>query len=458
MLFEQIKTNGLGCYSYVIGCPASGVVAVVDPRRDVDIYLQIANEYDLSITHIFETHVHADHVSGAQELRALTGAEICIHESTPINYEAIKLSDGDEFHFGNAILRVLHTPGHTPGSVSFLVTDLARSSLPSIILTGDLLFVGDIGRPDLPGDEILDEQVESLYNSLYKTLGDLPDYLEVYPAHGEGSLCGQGMSAKPSSTLGYERLTNPMLRFSDYKSFKQRVLSNLPMRPPSFEKIINTNLDGASISIKRVAEEHALSAEEAVAMYKEGATILDLRSALSFGAAHIPGSINVDFTDGPKLNWVGMATPPYKPLVLVLPSDQEFEAVCTELRRIGCDDVKGWLKGGFDTWLESGMETASFTYISATSLLEHLAGDNPPTLIDVRTPAEFNSTSIKDAVHVPIDLIISMDSCTNDAVTQTVVVCQSGFRAAIAASILQTKGCNDLTILSGGMIAWENIT
>lgn len=247
MFFKQVTTPGLGCFSYLIGCPLAGRMAVVDPKRDIAVYLEEAHAHGMKITHIFDTHVHADHISGARELSRATGADIYIHESAPVEYEAKKLSHGDVFDFGAAHLQVLHTPGHTPNSISLLVTDKARSEKPQMILTGDLLFVGDTGRPDLPGEEILKEQIQNLFDSLNLTLGDLPDGLEVYPAHGQGSLCGGGMSAKPHSTLGYERLANPRLRLKDFEAFSQSILSQLPMRPQSFSHIIATNLRGAPL-------------------------------------------------------------------------------------------------------------------------------------------------------------------------------------------------------------------
>ena len=185
MFFQQITTPGLGCFSYIIGCPLAGVAAVVDPKRDAAVYAETASRHGMRITHIFDTHIHADHISGARELARMTGASIYIHESAPVGYKAEKVADGDAFTFGNAALRVLHTPGHTPNSISLLVTNLSRSEQPDMILTGDLLFVGDTGRPDLPGEDILDEQVRNLYDSLFRVLGALPDGLEVYPAHGQ---------------------------------------------------------------------------------------------------------------------------------------------------------------------------------------------------------------------------------------------------------------------------------
>lgn len=196
MYFNQISVPGLGCQSYCIGCPAAKAMMVVDPKRDIQDYLDIAHQEGMNITHIVNTHLHADHVSGDQELSAATGADIYINDSVEINYPHRNIENGDRFTLGAAQIEVLHTPGHTPNSISLIVTDTSRSQDPQMILTGDLLFVGDVGRPDLPGAEILDEQVENLYNSLYKTIADFPDHLEVYPAHGEGSLCGRGMSAK----------------------------------------------------------------------------------------------------------------------------------------------------------------------------------------------------------------------------------------------------------------------
>ena len=457
MFFEQISTPGLGCYSYAIGCPSGGVMAVVDPRRDIDVYLRIAAENGMRITHIFDTHVHADHISGAQDLRASTHADIYIHESAPVKYEAKKLKNGDEFEFGYVTVNTLHTPGHTPNSVSLLITDTTRSPEPEMILTGDLLFVGDIGRPDLPGAEILDEQVENLYNSLYKTLWALPDYLEVYPSHGQGSLCGQGMSAKPFTTLGYERLANPMLQFPDFAGFKSAILSKFPMRPQSFPSIINTNMNGAALVPERNLAElakYALSADKADELRKDGALLLDLRNALAYGVAHIPGSINVDFSDGPKLNWLGVAVPPGVPLVLILPSDNNFEEICVELRRIGYDTIKGWLKDGIHAWIDSDRETQSLPYLSASDLRMRLAGPNHPVMLDVRSPEEFKSMKIEGSINLTFDRIMEQSTCPVNPDKEVIVICQSGFRAGIAASILRAQGCIHVSILSGGVNAW----
>ncbi len=226
MYFKQITVPGLGCNSYVIGCPGARQAVVVDPKRDVQEYMDISRDEGMKITHIIETHVHADHVSGNQELKSRTGADIYYSEHAPVTFDHKTLAEGDRIEFGMVKLEVLFTPGHTPNSISLLVTDKARADEPWMILTGDLLFVGAIGRPDLAGEEILEEQVRNLYHSLYEKIGQLPGHLEVYPAHGMGSLCGKGMSAKTSSTLGYEQKTQEVLRLPDFSAFHDLLHEN----------------------------------------------------------------------------------------------------------------------------------------------------------------------------------------------------------------------------------------
>lgn len=454
MFFQQFTTPGLGCFSYLIGCPLAGTAFVVDPRRDADIYCDVAAKNGMRITHIFDTHVHADHISGTRELARATGASIYIHESAPVGYEAKKISNGETFTFGNAGVRVLHTPGHTPNSISLLVTDLSRSTEPEMILTGDLLFVGDTGRPDLPGEEILDEQVRNLYDSLYKVLGELPDGLEVYPAHGQGSLCGGGMSAKPHSTLGYERKANRRLRLSSYDEFKADVLSHLPMRPQSFSHIIATNTAGAPLLPQCDQENMALSLERFDELRGQGALVLDLRQMLSFGGAHIPGSINVDATAPPAPNWVGTVVAPDAKLVLVLDSDGDFEGRLTELRRIGYDNVLGYLRGGIQTWINAGRDISTVHYISPGELKKILAGGKVPKIFDVRGEAEIASGKIEQASHLPFDTLLADPSCPAGEDEEQIIVCQTGYRSAIAASLLQSRGCRRVSVLAGGMGAY----
>ena len=455
MYFTQITTPGLGCFSYILGCPAAGTAVVVDPKRDVGTYLDISRQHGMAITHIIETHVHADHVSGAHELQAATGADIYIHASAPVTYLAKKVHEGDEFTLGTVHIQVVHTPGHTPNSISLLVTDTGRSPHPCMILTGDLLFIGDVGRPDLPGHEVMGQQVDDLYHSLYITLGALPDSLEVYPAHGQGSLCGRGMSAKGNSTLGYERVANPMLQFKEFESFKKNILSNMPMRPQSFSHIIASNLAGAPLLPCGATVEPALSLAEVETLRTQGAAIIDTRDTAAFGGFHIPGSLNIDATEPQLVNWLGTVLGADVPIILVLHADTDFAAIKNSLDRIGYGaNVRGYLRGGMKTWAASGKYIATLPHISAHELKNRLKSAAPLTIVDVRTPAEREQRHIEGSVFLPFDALLKGPACPTVPDGDIVVLCHTGYRANIAASILQSRGCANIMVLAGGITAW----
>ncbi len=453
MYFNQIAVPGMGCLSYVIGCALAKSMAVIDPKRDVQDYLDIAREEGMQITHVFNTHVHADHVSGDQELRLATGADIYIHASAPVEYRHMDLNEGDTFELGAAKMEVLHTPGHTPNSISLLVTDKARSDDPQMLLTGDLLFVGDIGRPDLPGAEILDEQVENLYKSLYVKLADYPDHLEVFPAHGEGSLCGRGMSAKKSSTLGYERRANPMLRFASFEAFKKEVMSAFPVRPKSFAHIIQTNLQGAA-TLDACPMDKSLTPKQFEAMVAEGAVIIDARDSAAFGGFHIPGSINIGF-EKQLANWVGMVVDPDAEIILVVDDRSDYDRMVTELHRIGYDLIFGYLSGGIMAWLMSGRVVEQLEQTAPQQLAAQLEKSNI-RVIDVRTPAEWQSSRIKWAEHFPLTEILDGRFPNAEKKDDLVLQCGSGYRSNIAASIMKQAGYANTKSLAGGIFAWSN--
>jgi glyoxylase-like metal-dependent hydrolase (beta-lactamase superfamily II)/rhodanese-related sulfurtransferase len=453
MYFNQISVPGMGCLSYVIGCPRAKSMAVIDPKRDVQDYLEIAREEGMQITHVFNTHVHADHVSGDQELRLATGADIYIHESAPVDYRHKDLKEGDVFELGAAKMEVLHTPGHTPNSISLLVTDKARSDEPQMLLTGDLLFVGDIGRPDLPGAEILDEQVENLYNSLYVKLADYPDHLEVFPAHGEGSLCGRGMSAKKSSTLGYERRANPMLGFSSFDAFKTEVMSAFPVRPKSFSHIIQTNLKGAA-TMDACPMDKSLTPKQFEEMIDDGAVVIDARDSAAFGGFHIPGSINIGF-EKQLANWVGMVVDPDSEIILVVDDREDYDRMVTELHRIGYDLIFGYLSGGIMAWLMSGRAVEQLEQTSPQQLAKRLEKSNL-RVVDVRTPAEWNGGRIKWAEHFPLSDILDNRFPEAEKNEDIVLQCGSGYRSNIAASIMRQAGYTHVSSLAGGVFAWSN--
>ena len=453
MYFNQIAVSGLGCFSYVIGCPGAKAMAVVDPKRDVQDYLDISREEGMRITHIFNTHVHADHVSGDQELRSATDADIYIHESAPVEYRHKDLADGDVFEIGAAKIQVLHTPGHTPNAVSLLVTDTVRSSDPQMLLTGDLLFVGDVGRPDLAGEEILEEQVKNLYHSLYVRLSDYPDHLEVFPAHGEGSLCGRGMSAKKSSTLGYERRANPMLRFPSFEAFRTEVLSAFPVRPKSFSHIIQTNLKGAP-TLDACPMDKRLDPQQFEEMMDHGAKIIDVRNSAAFGGFHIPGSINIGF-EKQLANWVGMVVDPHSEIILVVDEPGDYDRMVTELHRIGYDLIFGYLSGGIMAWLMSGRPVDQLEQTSPQQLADRLKKGGI-RIIDVRTPSEWESGHIEQAEHFPLSEILENRLPAAKQDEELVVQCRSGYRANIAASVLRKAGFSKVKSLAGGTFAWSN--
>jgi glyoxylase-like metal-dependent hydrolase (beta-lactamase superfamily II)/rhodanese-related sulfurtransferase len=452
MYFKQIVVEGMGCLSYVIGCPQAKAACVVDPKRDVQEYIDIARKNDMKITHIFETHVHADHVSGNMELKSRTGAEVYFMEGSPVKFDHRVVKEGDVIEFGVAKLEFLKTPGHTPYAMSILVTDQARSEDPWLVLTGDCLFVGDVGRPDLAGAELLDEQVKNLYDSLHHKLGGLPDSVEVFPAHGEGSLCGKGMSPKSSSTIGYEKRNDPVLRLPQ-SEFEKEFKQNFPERPKSFTHIIETNLNGPPL-LERCPVVRDMSPVQVKAELDRGATILDTRDTAAFGGVHIPGAINIGFANQ-TANWIGMVIDPDAELVLVVTDDKAYDEMCTQLHRIGYDNIVGFLYGGIASWQEMGYPITQLWQISAATLKEKLEAKRYNNFLDVRTPAEWAAARIKEAEHFPLTALLK-EAPRIPRDEEIIVTCGVGYRGNIAASFLQGEGFHHVHSLAGGMKAWVN--
>jgi len=452
MYFKQITTPGLGCFSYVIGCPATGEMVVVDPKRDVQDYLDISRDEGMKIVHVIDTHVHADHVSGAQELKSHTGCDVMVYETSPVTYDFTPLKEDEKLTVGNAGLKVLYTPGHTPDALSLLVTDFSRGNEPWMLLTGDVLFVNDIGRPDLVGDAKLDEQIQNLWNTLYVKFNNFPDSLEIFPAHGAGSLCGRGMSSKPSSTLGFERRHNPMLGFDSYEAFHLAMSQEFPARPKSFTHIISTNANGAPL-LERCPLDLAMDPFKFEEKMQDGAVVIDVRDAAAYAGYHIPGSINIGFE--PSLaNWVGMVVDPKADILLVVDSKEGYERMRTELHRIGYDSIYGYLSGGIQSWVFSGRPVNKLSIDSAQDLQTCQAENKPLSLVDVRTPAEWEGGKIPGAKHIPLADILNgkFDLSEDD---HHILYCAGGYRANIAASYLQKHGFWNVRSLAGGYIAWN---
>lgn len=451
MYFRQIRVEGLGCLSYAVGCPAAKSMAVIDPRRDVQVYLDIAREEGMRVTHVIDTHLHADHVSGAHELAAKTGAQICMLEGTPVTFPFRGLAPGEVLELGAARFTVLRTPGHTPHSLSLLLADLNRSEDPWMLLTGDLLFVGDAGRPDLAGGELLEEQVRNLHHSLYDTLGNLPDHLEVFPSHGMGSLCGRNMSSKTSSTLGFERRHNPVFAHDSLESFRRAVLADLPARPLSFSHIIQLNTGGAPL-LERCPLDQAMSPDQFEAYMQDGTVVVDCREAAAFGGMHIPGSLNIGL-ENQLANWVGLVVEPAADILLVVPDAGAYQTMVTELHRIGYDNIYGYLSGGIASWVYSGRPVETLPLIPVQDLHAKLMRGAAPAILDVRTPEERAKGHVPGSVHVPLRSILDRSATLPRG--DLVVYCTSGYRSNIAASYLRRAGTNVVSSLAGGMLAWN---
>jgi len=452
VFFKQFKVEGLGCYSYLIGCPREGTACVVDPERHVARYVDVAQENGLQITDVIDTHLHADHVTGSLELAAQTGAKVHVHPAAEVAYPHERLHEGQPFRFGGAGLEVIETPGHTPNSVSLAVTDYQRSKDVLALLTGDLLFVGDVGRPDLAGEDLLDEQVHNLYESLYHKLSRFPDWTEVYPAHGEGSLCGRSMSAKPMTTLGYERRNNPLLSGMKFDDFHRIMTESFQIRPPNFAAIVEKNRRGPQ-SVSALASLTRLAAPQVERAIQKGAKLVDTRAQTAFGAAFLPGAINIG-TAPSSVNWLGMVVDAESEIVIVADSDAAACEAALRFRRAGYDRLIGYLADGVSGWALLGKPLDHLPQLTPVSLMHVLEKYSDHVVLDVRTDPEWQAGHIKGAIHKPISDLIR-DGVDLDKGRHITTVCGSGYRANIAGSFLKSLGYEHVFSLIGGITAWD---
>ncbi len=452
MFFQQFKVDGLGCYSYLIGCPGAGVAFVVDPERHIDRYLKTAELEGMRITHIFDTHLHADHISGAVELAEKSGGDIYVHPEVRGEYAHKTLQDGDRFTFGVAEAEILETPGHTPNSITITVADTSRSSEAMLLLTGDLLFVGDVGRPDLAGEDMLEQQVQNLYNSLYKKLSRFEDWVEIYPAHGAGSLCGKGMSSKPMSTLGFERKHNPLLNGMPFDEFRRIMTGGFRIRPPGFVEIVKNNRS-APTSLSSLAEVRRLSVYEVENLRKKGAVLVDVRQATSFGASFTPGSFNIGLTPQ-SATWLGMVVPTDKDIVVISDGEADAHSAVHQFRRVGFDSILGFLDGGVSSWAISAMPLDYLPQLSVQGLEVVLQKYADHIVLDVRTDEEWDQGHMDKAIHKPIADLIRDGIDIDDRKRHISVICGSGHRSNIAGSFLKAAGYENVYSVIGGMTAW----
>lgn len=455
MYFKQFYLGCLAHASYLIG--SEGEAAVVDPQRDVDQYLEDAEAHNLKIKYVIETHLHADFVSGHRELASRTGAEIVFGAKAGATFPHRAVSEGDEIKVGEIVLRVMETPGHTPESISILVTDPAVSNQPQKALTGDCLFVGDVGRPDLAGGQGYTPQMMAamMYDTLHEKLLRLADDTEVYPAHGAGSMCGRNMSKETWSTIGEQRKVNYALQPMSRDDFVRMMTDELPEAPAYFQKDAEINRTGAH-ALAEITRPRALSPREIDRLLPQGDTILDVRSAAEFGAGHLPRSLNIGL-GGQFAIWAGILISMGTPIVIVGGSEANVDEAVMRLARVGIETVKGYLRGGIDAWREAGLEVARVPQITVGDLNSLIQKENELQVLDVRRPPEFESGHVPHAVHADLSKLQqqALDlSLALDPATPTAVICAGGYRSSAATSILQQHGFKNLLNVTGGTNAW----
>jgi len=454
-----LKQYYLGCLahaSYLIADEASGTAAVVDPQRDVEQYLDDAARLGCRIGHVFLTHFHADFVAGHLELREREGAAIHLGARARAEYTFTAMADGDSVQLGEVRLIVLETPGHSPESISILVSDPGEPVDPYAVLSGDTLFIGDVGRPDLRGalGWSAEELGGMLYDSLHRKLAHLPDDTLVYPAHGAGSLCGKKLSTDTVSTIGIQRAYNYALAPMTRERFIETITADLPDAPAYFtyDAVLNAR-ERPTLEQALERELRPLTLDQTLELHENGAQVLDTRDAAKFEAAHLKGSINVGL-GGSYATWCGTLLDPEKPIVLIAEPGREVEAA-TRLGRIAFDTVAGYLAGGMESLSDNPNLVDRIERITAASLAEQLSSPAPPLLVDVRAPGEWEQERIDVAVNVPLSRLPErLDSLPRDR--QIVVHCASGYRSAIAAGLLERAGFADVADLVGGLGAWAS--
>jgi hydroxyacylglutathione hydrolase len=451
MLFRQIIHEDLGCASYLVGDPGSGIAAVVDPQWDIDPYLQLSRLHGVRVEHVLETHNHADHVSGHGRLARASGATIHISELAEAGYEHDPFGDGWTLELGDgAIVEAMHTPGHRPEHTCFLLRDPNRGGDPVAVLSGDSLFVGDVARPDLAVEPR--EGAADIFRSLHERLLALPDEVEVWPGHLGGSLCGSsGISLKTSSTIGFERRHNRGLSFAEEADFVEDAISTLGEKPPNVEHIVALNRGPLIETIGAPARLAPRGFEAAIA---EGALAVDSRTNEQFDEAHIAGSISASAYDTGFATKVAQVVPPDCELVIVAASDGNELHAAELLAAVGLK-VRGFLGGGMSAWRAEERPVRRIEPIGPEQLAERLEGDEPPLVLDVRRPTEFEAGHVPDSLHIPFgDLPERLDELPRDRPIAT--ICKGGARSGLAASVLQREGFDPVIhVARGGVGTWR---
>lgn len=455
MYFKQFYLGCLAHASYLI-C-ADGAAAVVDPQRDVEQYIAEAAAQGCTIKYVIETHLHADFVSGHKELAARTGAEIVFGAKAEAEVPHRAVKDGDELHVGPVILRILETPGHTPEGISILVIEPAVSAEPQKVLTGDTLFIGDVGRPDLAGARGYTTAMMAglLYDSLHDKLLKLADAVEVYPAHGAGSMCGRNMSKETSSTIGQQRQFNYALQPMARDEFVRLMTADLPEQPAYFARDAEINRTGAS-ALHELPRPAALMPDDVAQLMKQRVVVLDVRAAAEFGAGHVPGSLNVGL-GGQFAIWAGSLIAPEADIILVADGAAQVDEAALRLARVGLERVLGYLRDGVAAWRASGGALAVVPQISVAELKEMIETEPDLQVLDVRRAPEYAGGHVPPAQSAPLaQLDKQLAALDLDPTRPLAVICAGGYRSSAATSILAQHGYADLRNVTGGTSAWTN--
>ncbi len=449
MLLKHFFLGKIAHSSYLLAGKTS--CAIIDPQRDVDLYINEARSQGVTITHILQTHLHADFISGHMDLANRTGARIYVPKSAQCTFDHVPLVEGDTIEIEDMLLEVLETPGHTPEHVTYVVTDRTRGDTPIGAFVGDVLFVGDVGRPDLFPDRAT-ELAEKLYDSLHNKLLKLPDYCEVYPAHGAGSLCGRSMGAKWLTTIGYERLYNAALQL-DKDEFVHSLTHDMPPAPDHFSRCSDINRDGPTLLADLPTSEELRPAQFRERMEDPDVIVVDVRSYTSFASLHIPGAWHLDL-NGNFPTFAGWVLPVDKDILLVADDHEDTLAAALWARRVGVDRIVGCLRGGMTAWATEGRRSSDVHLVSAHDLHNRVTGDSNMVLVDVRAPLEFEDSHIAGAVNIPApDLRTRYNEL--DPSKPTFVMCSSGNRSSLAASILKQHGFQIVHNLAGGMTGYS---
>jgi glyoxylase-like metal-dependent hydrolase (beta-lactamase superfamily II)/rhodanese-related sulfurtransferase len=451
--FKQFYLGCLAHASYLIG--SEGEAAVVDPQRDIEQYLAESAAQNLKIKYVIETHLHADFVSGHCELAARAGAEIVFSRHARAAFPHRAVQDGDEINVGRVTLRFWETPGHTPESMSVLVIDTDVSNEPQKVLTGDTLFIGDVGRPDLSGarGHTAETMAAMLYESLHGKLLKLDDAVEVFPAHGAGSMCGRNISKETSSTIGQQRKFNYALAEMPKAEFVRMMTTGMPAAPNYFSRDAEINRTGAS-ALEALPRPQALTPQAVwEQMQQPGTLVLDVRLAADYGTAHIPNSLNIGL-GGQFASWAGSLISPESTLIVVAEDETKAEESVLRLARVGLENVRGFLQGGMDAWVEAGRATAAVPQITVDELHGRLEAEPDLQIVDVRRAGEYASGHVPPARLAPLAELGSNALDWLDPQRPVAIICAGGYRSSAATSLLESRGFRKLYNVTGGTSAY----